>query len=454
MEVAVLNDNSGAGVRAYSFKDENHQEFIFPRSVIDASKAAGRDEVMLFRSRLEIAQRVVNRAPEFKTVFARQFQPVVFHVACLFIAAEALKVLIGKLAAADDVPLEDVTLACQRYPYLKVWPESSGKFAIELVEEAISVEGMALELTRKFGSLLEKLLSQDYAANWGMSHILAWAMNDCANQEHLRNQLLALPPDQADDAIWKRAWCGEESRGYFAQAVFHLASEIANSVLDTLDLNNRNIQEIETLIGLRNSAYYLVIAGDAARNSDPVLQWATTKYAGLSSSEALSIAETLREGGWRDLSDERSRRRFVHAGARKKSRDFDFIMLNGPGIPELPTYSPESWSRCGVEAFKAGRESIVAKDDPDFSAVPHTFDISAELDAKISLQRAIIAADLSLDAQRVLSARIEGHTREYAHEALGISKERVAAGWRELNRKKATFKKFLSPFPPPNCTLQ
>jgi hypothetical protein len=216
MEVAVLNDNSD---QVCYIKDERQNEFVFPRSVIEASTTAGRHEVMRFRSRIETAQRVMNRAGDFKSFFAGKFQPAVFQLAYLIIGAEALKTLLGMLVARG-VPPEGVSRDCQKYPYLKLSRKSSGHFAIKLVKDAISYEGIAFELERKLHSLLEQLLPQEHAGSWGSSHILAWAMNDCANQQDLRDRLLALPPDQADAAIWDRAWHSDEFLGYFAMAVF------------------------------------------------------------------------------------------------------------------------------------------------------------------------------------------------------------------------------------------
>jgi hypothetical protein len=434
--------------------DGQHDEFVFPKLVIDSSVTGGQREVLGFRARLEIARRTMDRNPDFKAAFAVPFRRTAFEVACCFVVSSVLESLLYGLEAAGAVPIETIRAACEKYPYLKVSPTRSlGTFKTELVDEAISGEVMASELMKKIGPGLELLCSPDYAATWGTSHIIAWTLNDFADRRDLQEEASGLSSGEADKLIWNRAWGGAEFSGRFAQAVHYLAWEIARFVIEAIDLPRRSVAELEAILGLRSSGYYLEIASRAKRSSHPVLKWVTRTYAGLQSFQALAVADTLRDARWQAYSDESRRRQFIHAEAKKRTMDFESVILNGIGLPGFPTYSPEIWSRCGHQAFLAGSDFITAVDEPDFSQIGIDHDISAQIDATLLLRKAIGSSKLSLDAQRVMYARIQDHAREEAHIPLGLSRNQVAAAWKELNRKKNIFVKILSPSPRANSTL-
>jgi hypothetical protein len=169
-------------------------------------------------------------------------------------------------------------------------------------------------------------------------------------------------------------------------------------------------------------------------------------------SAALAVAEVLRQGLWRKFTHERERRRFVFQEARRKNEELDLMLLDCAGLSRLPHYRVDLWDRCGLQALAAGRDSII-RATLDFAGPLMDASGIGASETLLTVRKAISASGLTLDAQRVMYTKMQDYTREEAHIPLGMSPRRVAAAWRELNRKKGTFLKMLSPFRPPACTL-
>jgi hypothetical protein len=264
-------------------------------------------------------------------------------------------------------------------------------------------------------------------------------MNDIAHDRHLRRRAARLGPLEADRLIWDHAWESPYYIDRFVSAAELLGDEIALFILEVLDLPRRTIQELEALVGLRSSSYYLTVAAAAKRDKHPVLHWVTTKYAGLDLNHAMAVADVARELNWQGIANEKARRRLVIQESLRKRRALDRTVLSFVGgLPGSGGPSANDWLKCSNQALTAGQEWITM--DPEFreevSFGGADFDV---LDSLISLERAIQDSDLSLDAQRVLYARIQGHSRNEASTALNVPRNRVSAGWKELSRRKAAF---------------
>lgn len=418
-------------------------ELVIPNEMVECS-ISGRREAIDFWSRLAIARKTLKLFPEFRAAFAKHFHPKVVEVASTLVLCASVDALVQRLASCDAEIIERLKSSCKKYPYLRIVNETADKLVIAVVEEAISFEAMASQLKAIIGTGLEQVFSPEEAADWGMSHILAWAMDDLACQDRSRSELSKLAPAQGGKLIWEHTWCGEEFCNRFALAARYLAAEIAGFVLDALKLKIRSLTELEILLGLRSSDYYLTIASDAAQGEHPVLEWATTKYVGLRKSDALAVADALCHASWRDITDERARRSFVLTEAKRKSLEFDYIVLSSlGGVPGISTCGGPDWNGCGLQALAAGRDSILAAFVPEFSTIPIGADCSEAMEAFLSFKGAMTDGHLSLDVQRVVYAKLQDYTRNEAHIPLGISKKRVEAAWRELNRKKNSIRNAL-----------
>src|SRR5260370_34704644 len=94
-----------------------------------------------------------------------------------------------RLGAARDEAVLGIRSSCEKFPYLKIVSESQDRLAIQLVSEAISIEAMALEVKEIVGPPLAPICSRYDMAEWGMSHILAWSLEDLASKADLLQEI-------------------------------------------------------------------------------------------------------------------------------------------------------------------------------------------------------------------------------------------------------------------------
>jgi hypothetical protein len=419
-----------------AYDDGRHGELVLPPGTVKGSTTGGKQEALGFLYRLETARKTIELVPELKTVFGESFADVYVHQICSRLTLIIARTLLDRLVNATGDDLTTIRNSCDRFPYIQL-KQDPPKMRIELVKAAFSPELMISHAKKILGPAVKLAYASEQAADWAMSHILAWALEDFAHNEDFRQKVARLSSEEAERTIWNRAWSGPNFIERCGRAWELLADETTIAMLDILDLGHLSIQHLEAIIGLRSSWYYLNIASNAKRRKQPVLHWVTTKYVGLDSSHALAVADTLRTVDWRGIADEPARRRLVLQESIRKRHELDLTLLDFVGgMPGLEGPRTTDWLKCCNQALVAGRDSVVRA--PELEAYAVSFDNLGfgAVDTLISLKKAMRKNNLSLLEEQLIYAKLQGFGREEAAGALHVSRNEASAAWRALNRKR------------------
>jgi len=422
-----------------AYEDGRRGELVLPPGTVKESTTDGRQEALGFLYRLEAARKTIELVPDLKTVFGESFADAYVHQICSRLAMIIARTLLDRLENATGDDLTTVRNSCDRFPYIQL-KQDSPKMKIKLVKEAFSTELMISHAKKILGPAVKLAYPSEQATDWAMSHILAWALEDFAHNEKFRRKVARLSSEEAERTIWNCAWSGPNFVERCGRAWELLADEITIAMLDILDLGHLSIQHLEAIIGLRSSWYYLNIASTAKHGRHPVLNWATTKYVGVGSGDTLAVAEALRKVEWRGIADERARRKLVVQESLRTCQELDrtvFEFLGG--MPNFAGPSPNHWFVCW-QPFFAGQQLPVEVQELDASEKCFGNPEFSAVDSVISFKKAIRKSNLSVDAERLIYARIQGYGREEAAARLDVSSNRASAAWRELNRSKKRFR--------------